>query len=180
MTREERLELLKQIEKDIHVCSLESTLLDDAKSCAIHSAIEELEQEPTAKNNLGIDCISRDSAIKALDYDIKSFDFKSGVSEHMDDIAKLLNTIYEIQVNNIKAMPPVTPQPRWIPVSERLPEDYETVIASNGHEYVYPETRYSKEYGWQWAYESGMDYWEDLKGVDAWMPLPQPYREVEK
>jgi hypothetical protein len=46
MTREERLELLKQIEKDIYVCSIESTLLDDAKSCAIHSAIEELEQEP--------------------------------------------------------------------------------------------------------------------------------------
>ena len=46
MTREERLELLKQIEKDIYVPSIESTLLDDAKSCAIHSAIEELEQEP--------------------------------------------------------------------------------------------------------------------------------------
>lgn len=46
MTRKERLDLLKQIEKDIHVCSLESTLLDDAKSCAIHSVIEELEQEP--------------------------------------------------------------------------------------------------------------------------------------
>ena len=49
MTREERLELLKQIEKDIHVCSLESTLLDDAKSCAIHSVIEELEQEPKSE-----------------------------------------------------------------------------------------------------------------------------------
>ena len=59
MTREERLELLKQIEKDIHVCSLESTLLDDAKSCAIHSVIEELEQEPTTKNYLGVDCIPR-------------------------------------------------------------------------------------------------------------------------
>lgn len=46
MTREERLELLKQIEKDIYVPSIESTFLDDAKSCAIHSAIEELEQEP--------------------------------------------------------------------------------------------------------------------------------------
>lgn len=46
MTREERLELLKQIEKDICVCSIENTFLDDAKSCAIHSAIEELEQEP--------------------------------------------------------------------------------------------------------------------------------------
>lgn len=46
MTREKRLELLKQIEKDINVPSIESTFLDDAKSCAIHSAIEELEQEP--------------------------------------------------------------------------------------------------------------------------------------
>lgn len=44
MDKYERLELLKQIEKDIHVCSLESTFEDDAKSCALHSAIEELEQ----------------------------------------------------------------------------------------------------------------------------------------
>lgn len=60
MTREERLELLKQIEKDIHVCSLESTLLDDAKSCALHSAIEELEQEPCE------DCISRQAVLNGL------------------------------------------------------------------------------------------------------------------
>ena len=46
MTREQRLELLKQIEKDIYVPSIESTFLDDAKSCAIHLVIEELEQEP--------------------------------------------------------------------------------------------------------------------------------------
>ena len=51
------------------------------------------------------DCISRDSAIKALGYDIKYFEFKSGASKHMDDIAKLLNTIYETQVNNIKLCP---------------------------------------------------------------------------
>ena len=83
-------------------------------------------QDSTTKNDLGVDCISRDSAIKALDYDIKYFEFKSGVSKHMDDIAKLLNTIYETQVNNIKALPSVTPQePRWIPVSERLPQKSE-------------------------------------------------------
>lgn len=46
MTRDERLDLLKQIEKDIYVSSIESTFLEDAKSCAIHSVIEELEQEP--------------------------------------------------------------------------------------------------------------------------------------
>ena len=41
----EKLELLKQIEKDIYVCSLESTFLEDAKSCAIHEAIEELKKQ---------------------------------------------------------------------------------------------------------------------------------------
>jgi len=46
MTRTQRLKLLKQIEQDIYVPSIESTLFDDAKSCAIHSVIEELEQEP--------------------------------------------------------------------------------------------------------------------------------------
>lgn len=46
MTKEERLHWLRQIEKDIWVCSLDSTFEDDAKSCAIHSVIEELEQEP--------------------------------------------------------------------------------------------------------------------------------------
>ena len=57
------------------------------------------------------DCIIRDSAIKALDYDIKCFEFKPGVSKHMDDIAKLLNTIYETQVNNIKTLPSVPQEP---------------------------------------------------------------------
>ena len=45
MTKEERLYWLKEIEKDIYVCSLDSTFSDDAKSCAIHSAIEELESK---------------------------------------------------------------------------------------------------------------------------------------
>ena len=72
----------------------------------------QLEYERTTKENLADaeDCINRDGAIKALGYDIKHFEFKSGVSKHMDDIAKLLNTIYETQVNNIKALPSVTPQ----------------------------------------------------------------------
>lgn len=76
----------------------------------------EYKELPT-KNDLGVDYISRDSAIKALGYDIKSFEFKSGVSKYMDDIAKLLDTIYEIQVNNIKALPsvtPIRPKGHWI------------------------------------------------------------------
>lgn len=67
-------------------------------------------------------------------------------------------------------------EPRWIPVSERLPEDGETVIASVDGEYVYPESRYSKEFGWKWAAEFSYYYWTDLNGVDAWMPLPKAYK----
>ena len=67
------------------------------------------------------DAISRADALKALDYDIKSFEFKSGVGRHMNEIANLLNTIYEIQSDNIKALPPVQPKPRtghWIQTCE--------------------------------------------------------------
>jgi rubrerythrin len=86
--------------------------------------------EPTTKNDLGVECISRDSAIKALDYDINSFEFKSGVSKYMNDIAKLLNTIYEIQVNNIKALPSVTPQDiDYKAQYERLSQKAEIVIS---------------------------------------------------
>ena len=43
---EENLSESGTIEKDIYVCSLESTFRDDAKSCAIHKAIELLERDP--------------------------------------------------------------------------------------------------------------------------------------
>lgn len=54
------------------------------------------------------DLISRADALKALDYDIKHFVFKKGVSKHMDDIAKLLDTIYTTQSEAIKAIPSIT------------------------------------------------------------------------
>ena len=44
MTKDERINLLKQIEKDIDVCSLDATFEEMAKSRAIRSAIKELEK----------------------------------------------------------------------------------------------------------------------------------------
>lgn len=67
---------------------------------------------------------------------------------------------------------------RWTPVSEGPPKENQTVIASTKYG-VYPEARYSKEYGWEWAYEAGADYWRELKDVEAWMPLPKPYEPQE-
>lgn len=76
---------------------------------------------------------------------------------------------------------------RWIPVLERLPEEYKSVMVTVNEEIkgekqyvIYPEARYSKGDGWEWAYESGADYWEKIDGVIAWMPLPEPYKESEE
>ena len=101
MTREERLQLLKQIEKDIYVCSLESTLTDDAKSCAIHSAIEELELEKEACE----DAVSRQEVIRLF-------------AKNADAVRPYSQTWKEV-----KDLPSVTPTQRWIPCSERLPKE---------------------------------------------------------
>lgn len=61
MTREEMLKWLERIEKDIYVCSLESTFADDAKSCAIHKAIKALSAEPCR------DYISRQAVLNEME-----------------------------------------------------------------------------------------------------------------
>lgn len=67
---------------------------------------------------------------------------------------------------------------KWIPVSDRLPEENKSVIVSTEYGVVYPDARYTKKYGWEWAYEAGADYREELEDEDvtAWMPLPEPYK----
>ena len=54
----------------------------------------------------------------------------------------------------------------WIPVEERLPEDGEEVLCSDG------QNVFLVEYEADWDSEFG-----DLDGIIAWMPLPEPYRE---
>ena len=101
MTREEKISRLKDILSEINENDNAVCYLTSEDNELIESAIEALEQQSCE------DAISRVDALKALDYDIKSFEFKSGVSRHMNEIANLLNAIYEIQSDNIKALPPV-------------------------------------------------------------------------
>ena len=58
--------------------------------------------------------------------------------------------------------------PHWIPVTERLPEEsglYQvTDIQGNVVRYVFN------------ANEGSVEYWR--RCVKAWMPLPEPYKEV--
>ena len=60
------------------------------------------------------------------------------------------------------------PEPHWIPVTERLPKEsglYQvTDMQGNVVRYVFN------------ANEGSVEYWR--RCVKAWMPLPEPYKEV--
>lgn len=69
-------------------------------------------------------------------------------------------------------------RPKWIPCSERLPEEGLTVlICAEGGEIEFGQLT---EYGWEWLAESMSDYWTEAEEVIAWQPLPEPYEEAEQ
>ena len=61
----------------------------------------------------------------------------------------------------------------WIPVSERLPEEYESVLLSTNFGDVLVGFLTSSK---RWAVESVGYQYTEFK-VLAWMPLPEPYKE---
>ncbi len=64
-------------------------------------------------------------------------------------------------------------EPKWIPVTERLPEEGLTVLilAESGN----IEFGQRDENKWEWLAESIADYWTEAEEVIAWQPLPEPY-----
>lgn len=75
-----------------------------------------------------------------------------------------------------KAIQELKQEPRWISVKERLPEEHHAVL-------VYCTERknaycaYLEENQW-WIFGA---YREKItEEIVAWMPLPEPYREVEE
>lgn len=71
----------------------------------------------------------------------------------------------------------VTPQePRWIPISERLPEKNVEVLATTEWGAVTIAEMYSAN---DWFIHEGTTNAETDE-IAAWMPLPQSYNEVKE
>ena len=75
-------------------------------------------------------------------------------------------------ISNIQSQPTITqPEPKWIPCSERLPDNDESVLISNSHGVTKAWWN-----GRCWTSIAAKKY----KTVTAWMPLPEPYKEGEQ
>jgi hypothetical protein len=81
-------------------------------------------------------------------------------------------------INTLKDMPPVIPTQRWIPVSERLPEENGVYLATCDGEICgenEPFTGLAEYENGKWV-----DDEEDYQCVLAWMPLPEPMKVAEE
>ena len=88
----------------------------------------------------------------------------------------------EVVLETINVIPTVTPEPHWIPVTERLPEEpfgcFVTVMDTNPLTMEEFENILPYFVGWDG------EQWNDGDGeqcpfeVLAWMPLPEPFKEV--
>ena len=74
-------------------------------------------------------------------------------------------------------MPAADIEPRWIPVTERLPEEEGLYLVTCFNE------RPRLEVAWFYIDEEGFGYfscdWSDFDSVTAWMPAPEPYKGGE-
>lgn len=119
------------------------------------------------------DYINRQAAIDALHMDTSIIPFKKA-REYADA------TISEIR-NRLEKLPSVQPK-RWIPVTERLPEEKQDVLLAFKHNMVVGFWEDILNDGGQaWYANSGNGWFTETEAVDddgfplAWMPLPEPY-----
>ena len=70
----------------------------------------------------------------------------------------------------IESQPTIAQESQWIPCSERLPENDESVLISHSHGVA--------KAWWNGRFWSSVSI-KKYKTVVAWMPLPEPYKDTQ-
>ena len=137
---------------------------------AIEIVMAQEEQDPTTKNDLGVDDEERTLALMYLEQ-IKE-DYIEGVGYERYPVPEYY--AIETAIKSL-ALPSVTPQePRWIPVSKRLPKEGDEILMNTVHFGVITGV-YDSKFGFMTHYSLSS---ADMASVEviAWMPLPEPYK----
>lgn len=125
-----------------------------------------------------MDLISRQAALRTFGLSEKSRKYGGDHSGYQTIM------LYEVQ-DALEALPS---EPRWIPVSERLPEESGRYLVTRGLNacgslwnriYIanYSDLMGIKSKRIWWQGNVGKSDFERLGDVLAWMPLPKPYEE---
>lgn len=149
------------------------------------------EQEPCE------DSISRKALLERINNAEENFkhDHIESISSDVEDpfVDGVLSGVFNIKLMVLQA-PSVKPTQKWIPIISREPtqEEKDDYFANNGEELCFMVQSEMPMNGQEVLVSSGgyvaedvfdEDYFDfennDLVNVDAWMPLPKPYRESE-
>jgi hypothetical protein len=154
ITKEEAIKRLKEARNTIQPF----LYVDEA----IDYAIKALEQQPSK------DCISRQTVNELVDELARAIsDERCCITTRGRGTATIMQDILNL--------PSVTPQQtRWIPVSERLPEEGISVIGTTKFNDIYETELYDDCGEKKWYADGNYDV-----PIVAWLPLPEPYRESE-
>ena len=132
--------------------------------------------------------IDADKLVNSLENNLQSFE--EMISEHGKGIAHGTR----IALGLVKEQPtisPESPQPQWIPVTDKLPDENQPVciLLENGNVFRAEIRTRQLLKEWWYRYDPtdedmdmlGIHYevegWLKENPVVAWMPLPEPYKE---
>ena len=100
--------------------------------------------------------------------------YKHAAIETVRDVCKRSPTIAIRAMDALRKLPSAQ---RWIPVSERLPDVAQRVLLS-GHGQVMVGMLHS--FGKYSLEPTGISYGYPKDDIEAWMPLPEPWKEGDE